>query len=70
MLVTSGRRYTFKRQPQYVDLGLRLADVTQERLASKTVAAGDKNGKIAERLRIDGATKAEIDFLFDGQRAN
>ena len=55
-----------------VDLGLRLEDVERLGLASERVVItkGEKGGYSAlrARLRINGATPAEIDFLLSGRR--
>jgi hypothetical protein len=68
---TSGRRHKFKNDPKAEYIGLGLADV--ERLArqrgvsvtalSEPVALKGSREAKANRLRINGATEAEIDFL-------
>ena len=66
----SGRRHEFKNKLDYVDIGLRLDDVGT--LPSEPVALFPRPSKkplahrrasVTERLRINGATEAEIDFL-------
>ena len=63
-LVTSNRRHTFEHKINHVDLGLRLADV--EGLEDEPVLLSQDKGALAKRLRINGATQAEIDFLMTG----
>jgi len=68
----SGRRHEFKNRLDYVDIGLRLADVERLSLQSEPVPlnrSGD-SGKLAKRraslikrLTINGASEDEIDFL-------
>jgi hypothetical protein len=71
-LHTSGKRYTFKRKVEAVDLGLRLDDIEWfaaqgHPLATETVDFGKTSkAAIRARLRNDGATEAEIDFLTTG----
>jgi hypothetical protein len=68
-LTTSNRRYTFKHKvARVIDLGLRLADVRRLGLDSEPVAIEQDKDKLARRLRINGATPAEIAFLLRGQR--
>jgi DNA topoisomerase VI subunit B len=62
-LVTSNRRYTFEHAINYVDMGLRLDAV--DGLDDEPVALKDKDA-VAYRLRINGATEAEIEFLLEG----
>jgi len=72
----SNDRYEFKTRSgkdfKVVDLGLRLADVERLRLASERVVItkGKKGGYSAlrARLKINGATPAEIEFLLSGRR--
>jgi hypothetical protein len=67
-LTTSNRRYTFERAVKSIDFGLRLADIDHLELrdqAESCTLQGEK-GVIAKRLRINGATEAEIEFLLDG----
>ena len=63
-LVTTNRRFTFKHKTNHVCLGLRLGDV--EGLEDEPVSLNQDKGALAKRLRINGATQAEIDFLLDG----
>jgi DNA topoisomerase 6 subunit A-like protein len=68
-LTTSNRRYTFERPVKSIDFGLRLADIDRLELrdqAESCTLQGEK-GVIAKRLRINGATEAEIEFLLDGE---
>jgi len=62
------RRYTFKSRPDVVDLGLRLTDVQSEDLPTEPMSykrERDPRGN----LRMNGATKEEIEFLVpDHQR--
>ena len=67
-LTESGRRYQFAHAIDFVDLGLRLADVVDLDLESEPVALTRDEDKTADRLRINGATEEEIAFLLDGQR--
>jgi hypothetical protein len=63
------RRYKFDTQPLIVDLGLRLADVTELQLESEQVEYGSKlDPKI--NLRESGATSEECAFLVRSQTAN
>ena len=71
--MTSNRRYKFKRKIEAIDLGLRLTDIewfaaNGTPLPIERVNFG-KVGKDAhrKRLRINGATEAEIDFLLHGE---
>ena len=67
-LTESGRRHRFKNPLDYVDLGLRLADVERHGLESEPVVIGKDRLARAERLRVNGATQAEIQFLTSGRR--
>ena len=67
-LTESGRRYRFENKLDFVDLGLRLADVERLALQSEPVAVGKDENATRRRLRINGATEAEIDFLLAGRR--
>jgi hypothetical protein len=67
-LTESGRRYHFKNEIKFVDLGLRLADVERLGLASESVAIDRDEDALARRLRINGATEPEIEFLLSGRR--
>jgi DNA topoisomerase VI subunit B len=63
------RRYKFDTKPLIVDLGLRLADVTELQLESEQVEYTSKlDPKI--NLRESGATSEECDFLVRTQTAN
>jgi hypothetical protein len=63
-LVTSNRRYQFESKINHIDLGMRLADI--EGLDQEPVSLQQDKGALARRLRINGATQAEIDFLLTG----
>jgi len=67
-LTESGRRYKFTHKVAPVDLGLRLADVNRLGLESEGVAVDTDRGKLARRLRINGADGDEIEFLLSGRR--
>jgi hypothetical protein len=67
-LTESGRRHRFQNKLDFVDLGLRLADVERLSLQSEPVAlAGDLAAK-RSRLKINGATEPETAFLLSGRR--
>jgi hypothetical protein len=69
--VTSGRRHAFRHQVDWVDLGLRLADVEGEQLESEPFPLPDSERGMAalqRRVEISGATAEEIAFLMEGQR--
>ena len=64
-------RYQFKRPPEVIDLGLRLADVKAEKLEGEPVTLKGKDPET--NLRLNGATDEEIAYLTgdgsgDGQR--
>ncbi|MBV9866781.1 MAG: DUF2399 domain-containing protein [Abitibacteriaceae bacterium] len=63
------RRFRFKVPPRVIDLGLRLADVTEMNLQSEIV---EYKGKVDPRinLRESGATEEECDFLVQQQNSN
>jgi DNA topoisomerase VI subunit A len=62
-------RYTFKNAVKVVDLGLRIADVDELNLESESVSLGNTDRlKIRRRLRRNGATEAEIEFLLIERR--
>lgn len=71
-LHTTSKRYTFKRKVDGVDIGLRLEDIdwfaAQGRpLATETVDFGKTSkASVRARLKRDGASEAEIDFLTTG----
>jgi len=58
-------RYHFRRPPEIVDLGLRLADVVAEGLSAEPVSWRDEYPEA--NLRKNGATEAEIAFLVLGR---
>jgi hypothetical protein len=58
-------RYHFRRPPEIVDLGLRLADVVAEGLSAEPVSWRDEYPEA--NLRKNGATEAEITFLVRGR---
>jgi hypothetical protein len=62
------RRYTFEREIQVIDLGLRLNDVHQRNLESEDVAYGKSDPEF--NLRENGATDEEIAFLCDRARSS
>ena len=65
-LRTSGRRYTFGRAPNVVDLGLRLSDVAAMELQSEPVEyKGHQDPR--RNLRQSGATEEECDYLVRNQ---
>jgi hypothetical protein len=67
-LTSDSRRYRFRHKiKRVVDLGLRLADVRGMDLGNEEVVIGRNYGKTAARLRINGASKAEIAYLLDGE---
>ncbi len=61
-------RYTFKNAIKVIDLGLRLTDVEELDLESESVSLKDSPDKIRARLKRNGATDAEIEFLLTGRR--
>jgi hypothetical protein len=67
-LVTSNRRYRFAHEINFVDLGLRLTDVEELDLESESTSVVGDEDTLAKRLRINGATEEEIDFLLNGER--
>jgi hypothetical protein len=67
-LTESGRRYRFENTLDFVDLGLRLVDVERLALQSEAVAVGKDEDATRRRLRINGASEAEADFLLGGRR--
>jgi hypothetical protein len=67
-LTESGRRYQFARRIDFVDLGLRLADVERLELASEPVAIDKDENAVRRRLAINGASEDEIEFLLGGER--
>ncbi len=56
------RRYTFKSHPDVADLGLRLTDVQSEGLPAEPMSYKRERDP-RNNLRMNGATKEEIDFL-------
>jgi hypothetical protein len=70
-LVTSNRRYTFKRKVNAIGLGLRLADVEALGLTPERVSFGkESKDALRRRLARNGALPDEIDFLLSGQGQN
>jgi hypothetical protein len=67
-LVTSNRRYHFHHPINFIDLGLRLADMEELELDSEATSNPGDQDKIRERLEINGATEEEIDFLLNDER--
>jgi len=67
-LTESGRRYRFARKIDFVDLGLRLADVGRLGLESEPFAVDRDEEALRARLKINGATAEEIEFLIGGER--
>ena len=70
-LTTSNRRYDFQTEIEPIDFGLRLGDIEQfERdgtpLDSEPVAFDASKEALRNRLRVNGATDEEIDFLLTG----
>jgi hypothetical protein len=62
-------RYQFRNNIKVIDLGLRLADVVEFGLESESVSLGNTDpGKIRQRLRRNGATDPEIEFLLNERR--
>jgi hypothetical protein len=67
-LTESGRRHRFVNKLDFVDIGLRLADVERLGLDSEGVVIGKDADAVRRRLLINGATEAEADFLLSGRR--
>jgi hypothetical protein len=68
-LCSDTRRFSFKSEFGFIDLGLRLADVEELGLESEPVSFGNTGpDKIRDRLKLNGATQEEIAFLMEGQR--
>jgi hypothetical protein len=67
-LVTSNRRYSFRHAINFIDLGLRLADVEEMGLDAEPTSNKSDDDRIAERLRINGATDEEVAFLIGEER--
>jgi DNA topoisomerase VI subunit B len=67
-LTASGDRYAFKNKLNFVDLGLRLADVERLDLQSESVVIEHDHAAVAARLKFNGATRHEIKFLLSGRR--
>jgi hypothetical protein len=67
-LVTSNRRHQFQHPIKYIDLGLRLADVEEMELVAEATSNDGDEDKLRERLKINGATEAEIEFLLSDER--
>jgi len=63
------RRYEFQNSIKVIDLGLRLKDVQDLDLDSESVSLGNANpARIRERLRRNGATSEEVEFLLNEER--
>jgi hypothetical protein len=60
------RRYEFGNQVDVVDFGIRLDDVNEYNLVAEPWSAKAVRDKVARRLRINGATRQEIDFIVHG----
>ena len=67
-LTESGERYQFKHAINFIDLGLRLTDVEELGLESESVSYRESESAVAKRLKINGATEEEIDFLIGEER--
>ena len=67
-LVTSNRRHFFRHAINFIDLGLRLADVEEVGLDAEPTSNKGDDDRVAERLRINGATAEEVDFLLNDER--
>jgi hypothetical protein len=61
-------RYIFKNAIKVVDLGLRLADIDALGLESESVSLRDSPDRLHARLKRNGATDGEIEFLLTGRR--
>ena len=59
-LTRDTRRHKFETQPKVTDLGLRLADVREWKLVAEDV---DNSADPSENLKLNNATKEEIEFL-------
>jgi DNA topoisomerase VI subunit A len=64
------RRYSFRNQIKAIDLGLRLTDVQEMGLQSEPVALKNDRDKIRARLKLNGATNDEIEFLLQEVRSS
>jgi hypothetical protein len=60
------RRYEFGNDVDVVDLGIRLDDVNEYNLIDEPWSAKAKAYKVKTRLKINGATPDEIDFIVRG----
>ena len=67
-LTDSGERYQFRHKLNFVDLGLRLTDVEELGLEPESVGLRASERALAKRLKINGATDEEIDFLTGEER--
>jgi hypothetical protein len=67
-LVTSNRRHFFRHAINFIDLGLRLADVEEMGLDAEPTSNKGAASIIAARLRINGATDEEVAFLTGEER--
>jgi hypothetical protein len=61
---SNNRRFTYDTKFRTIDLGLRLTDVKELGLVSEPVSFGKVDpSTIRDRLKVNGATPEEIDFL-------
>lgn len=60
-MVRDNRRYTYRNQPNIIDIGLRLPDVQEMGLSSEPVDKYDQNP--LPSLKRNACSQAEIDFL-------
>jgi hypothetical protein len=67
-LTESGERFQFKHAINFIDLGLRLTDVEELGLESESVSYRESKSAVAKRLKINGATPEEIEFLIGEER--
>lgn len=65
-LSESNRRYRYKGKHQVIDLGIRLEDIEKYDLESESVFYGKRGYDPSAMLKRNGATQAEIDFLYHG----
>jgi hypothetical protein len=64
-LANSTHRYTYRRRPNVIDLGLRLADIEDIEREPVSISSSEMT---AATLRRHGATQAEIEILIAGER--
>jgi hypothetical protein len=67
-LTESGERFQLKHAINFIDLGLRLTDVEELGLESESVSYRESESAVAKRLKINGATPEEIEFLIGEER--